>query len=92
MAKNPGTYTQNGVRGTMSAPFTKGMNSTSGGGEYGQNHAPFNKPQATGNGGIPTKFFDGMSATPAKTVSAGMSKPTASANPPVGQRRFKNPK
>ena len=92
MAKTPGTNIMGGVRGTMSPPFNKGMNSTSGGGEYGQNHAPFNKPQATGNGGIKTKFFDGMSATAAKTVNAGMSKPTASANPPVGQRRFKNPK
>ena len=95
MAKsNPGTYSENGVRCTMNAPFSKASSSRQGvgGGEYGANHAPFSKAQDTGNGGIPTKFYDGMSAKPADTVNAGMSKPTASANPPVGQRRFKNPK
>lgn len=94
MAKStPGTHTMGGVRGTMSPPFSKGMSTTGvGGGINGQNKAPFDKPQSMGGGSISTKFYDGMSATPAKTVSAGMSKPTASANPPVGQRRFKQPK
>lgn len=96
MASNrstPGTYTQNGVRCTMGAPFGKAASSRQGnGGQYGHNNGPFSKPQDTGNGGIPTKFYDGMSAKAASTVNAGMSKPTASANPSVGQRRFKNPK
>lgn len=93
MAKsNPGTYSSNGVRCTMNAPFSKATSPTSGSGEFGANHAPFDKPQSMGNGSIKTKFFDPMSAKPAGTVNAGMSKPTASANPPVGQRRFKNPK
>ena len=96
MAKStPGTYTDNGVRCTMNAPFSKAASSKQGvgGGEYGANHAPFSKAQDTGNGGIPTKFYDGMSAQKANTVNAGM-KGTAGANvtQPVGQRRFKNPK
>jgi hypothetical protein len=93
MAKTPGTNVMGGVRGTMSPPFNKGMSTTGvGGGMNGQNHAPFNKPQAMGGGSIPTKFYDGMSAKAATTVNAGMSKPTASTNPPVGTRRFKSPK
>lgn len=89
----PGTNMQNGVRGTMNAPFAKGLSQTSGGGEYGANHAPFSKPQDTGNGGMKTKFFDGLPARTASTVNAGM-KGTAGVNvtQPVGQRRFKNPK
>ena len=90
----PGTYTENGVVCTMGAPFKKaaGSRQGSGGGEYGSNHAPFNKPQGTGNGGIPTKFFDGMPSRPASTVNAGMTG-TAGANrtAAVGNRRFKNP-
>ena len=91
----PGTYTTNGVRCTMDAPFSKAAGSRTGSaGEYGANHAPFDKPQNTGNGGIPTKFFDtGMGASKATTVNAGMTG-TAGVNvtAPVGQRRFRNPK
>lgn len=93
MAKTPGTTTMGNVRSTMSPPFKSGMSTSgAGGGIHGHNKAPFDKPQSMGGGSIPTRFYDGMSATPAKTVNAGMSKPTASANPPVGQRRFKQPK
>jgi hypothetical protein len=97
MAKSsaPGTCMQNGVRGTMNAPFGKAMSSREGvgGGEYGKNKGPFDKPQSMGNGSIPTKFFDGMSATKATTVNAGMGG-TAGVNRTanVGARRFKNPK
>lgn len=90
----PGTYVDNGVRCTMNAPFDSAAHSRHGvgGGTYGQNKAPFDKPASVGAGDIPVKFYDGMAATAATTVNAGMSKPTASANPPVGQRRFTNPK
>jgi hypothetical protein len=90
----PGTYTTNGVECTLDAPFSKAENSRQGvgGGEYGANKAPFGKPQSMGGGGIPTKFFDGMSATKANTVNASMTG-TAGVNrtAPVGNRRFKNP-
>lgn len=90
----PGSYTENGVVCTMGAPFGKAKSSREGvgGGMYGANKAPFEKPQSMGNGGIPTKFFDSMSATPASTVNASMTG-TAGANrtAPVGNRRFKNP-
>lgn len=90
----PGTYTENGVNCTMNAPFGKAKSSREGvgGGQYGANKAPFDKGQSMGNGGIPTKFFDGMSGTAAKTVNASMTG-TAGVNrtAAVGNRRFKNP-
>lgn len=88
----PGTYSQRGVRCTMDAPMGGNVSPGSGGGIQGRNKAPFDKPQSMGNGGIPTKFFDGMSAKPAKTSNAGMSEPFAVATQNVGTRRFKNPK
>ncbi len=94
MAKStPGTYAQNGVRCTMNAPFSKATSPASGSGEMGKNHAPFDKPQSMGNGGIPTKFYETMPSKTAASVNAGM-KGTAGVNvtQPVGQRRFKNPK
>ncbi len=39
-----------------------------GGGTYGQNKGPFDAPQDMGNGGIPTKFFDGTSVGVASTM------------------------
>lgn len=95
MAKAPGTYSTNGVRGTMSAPFSKAQSSKSGsgGGIDGRNKAPFDKPQSMGNGTIPTRFFDGMSATAAQTQNAGMGGVAGiNRTQPVGQRRFKQPK
>lgn len=90
----PGTYTENGVVCTMGAPFGKAKSARegTGGGQYGANKAPFDKGQSMGNGGIPTKFFDGMSSAAAKTVNASMTG-TAGVNRtgPVGTRRFKNP-
>jgi len=90
----PGTYTENGVNCTMNAPFSKAASSRQGvgGGQYGSNKAPFDKPQSMGGGGIPTKFFDGMPSKTATTVNASMTG-TAGANrtAPVGNRRFKNP-
>lgn len=68
----PGTYETNGVRCTMDAPFPKaaGQKSGVGGGIDGRNKAPFDKPQSMGNGGIPTKFFDGMSSKAATRTPA----------------------
>ncbi len=89
----PGSYTENGVVCTMGAPFKKGMSgNASGPGVDGRNKAPFDKPQSMGNGGIPTRFFDGMSEKEANTVNASMTG-TAGANrtQAVGNRRFKNP-
>lgn len=94
MAKAPGTYVENGVRCTMGAPFSKATSQKAApGGMNGQNKAPFDKPQGMGGGSIPTRFFDAMPATAAKTVNAGM-KGTSGANvtQPVGTRRFKSPK
>lgn len=87
----PGSHTSQGVRGTMNPPFGKASGAREGsGGTYGHNTAPFDKGQSMGNGSIPTKFYDGMSAKAATTVSAGM-KGTAGANvtQKVGTRRFK---
>jgi len=90
----PGAYTENGVNCTMHAPFGKAKSARegSGGGQYGANKAPFDKGQSMGNGGIPTKFFDGMPTKEASTVNASMTG-TAGANrtQAVGNRRFKNP-
>lgn len=89
-----GSYTQNGVRCTMDAPFSKATSARQGvgGGQYDANKAPFDKAHSTGNGGIPVKFFDGMPTKAASTVNAAMTG-TAGANrtAPVGNRRFKNP-
>lgn len=94
-SKAPGTRTSNGVRSTMSSPFNAAARQRegAGGGTYGHNSAPFDKPQSMGNGSIPTKFMDGMKAKVAKTVNAGMTG-TAGANrtASVGTRRFRNPK
>jgi hypothetical protein len=53
----PGTYTKNGVRCTMDAPFSKGM----GKGEQVDNPDPtFNKPRTGGGNGLPTRVSDRM--------------------------------
>ena len=92
--KAPGTYNDNGVNCTMNPPFGKAAHSRegTGGGQYGANKAPFDKPQSMGGGGIPTKFYDSMSAKAAKTVNASMTG-TAGVNrtQKVGNRRFRNP-
>lgn len=91
----PGTYVQNGVVCTQGSPFDKAMHSRTGApGEYGANHAPFNKAQDMGSGGIPTKFFDSsMKATSAKsTSSAGASSTIGITKRNVGDRRFPNAK
>ena len=90
----PGTYTENGVVCTMGAPFSKAKSSREGvgGGQYDGNKAPFDARHSTGGGGIPLKFYDGMTAKSASTVNASMTG-TAGANrtAAVGNRRFKNP-
>ncbi len=65
---------KNPVRSQMggSAPSPMGV----GGGMYGRNKGPFDAPQDMGGGGIPTKFFDGMSDSVAKTMPT----PTQTAN------------
>lgn len=91
----PGTYTQNGVRCTMGAPFKDALGSRQGAdGIYGHNKAPFDKAANVGKHDIPTKFFDtSVPSQPAKTVNAGMTGTAgAKVTAPVGQRRFKNPK
>ncbi len=85
----PGTSTRRGVCSTMDNPFGKGVSTSAPGGMDGRNKAPFDKPQAMGGGGIPTKFFDPMTATLPKTVSAGMVAPPIGGTQNVGQRRFK---
>lgn len=92
----PGSYSQNGVRGTMDAPFDKSMSAKSGTGAGidGQNKAPFDKPQSMGGGGIPTRFFDtSMSAKSASgTSSAGASSLVGITKRNPTERRFKNAK
>lgn len=88
----PGTYRSNGVQCTMDPPFDKSAKSKTGTGAGidGHNRAPFDKPQDTGNGGIPTRFFDeGMGKATAKglgTVAGQVSPPKSSGN--VGKRRY----
>jgi hypothetical protein len=72
----------------MDAPFSK-ASVGGGGGVQNHNRAPFDKPKSMGNGGIPEKFYDAMSATPAKTVNAGGSAPSSHGQQSVTQRRFK---
>ncbi len=90
----PGTYVDNGVRCTLKPPFDKAANSKQGvgGGQYNANKAPFEKPAAMGGGGIPTKFFDGMSAKPAQTSNAGASSVIGITKRNPSERRFKNAK
>ena len=90
----PGSVSRHGVSGTMNAPFAKAAGSRQGvgGGQYGANKAPFSKPQDTGSGGIPTKFFDGTSAKVGSSVNAGRVSPPIGSTQAVGTRRFKNPR
>ena len=90
----PGAYVDNGVVCTQGSPFSKAKSSKEGqaGGEFDRNKAPFGHPHDTGNGGIPTKFFDGMSSKSARTIDTS----SAGASPIVGiskrnpsERRFK---
>lgn len=87
----PGTYTENGVVCTMGAPFKKaaGQREGVGGGIYDKNKAPFDKPHDTGSGGIPLKFFDGMSEKAATTSSAGASSVIGITKRNPSERRFK---
>ena len=64
----PGASKRNGVVMTLSAPFDKAAGSGRASGPS-RNQVPFDKPQATGTGGIPTQFFD--RTTP--TTKAGLS-------------------
>ena len=54
-----------------------------------QNKAPFEKPASMGGGGIPTKFFDGMSAKAATTSNAGASSVIGITKRNPSERRFK---
>jgi hypothetical protein len=86
-----GTYTENGVVCTMGAPFNKAARAKEGvgGGQYNANKAPFEKPASMGGGGIPTKFFDGMSAKAATTSNAGASSVIGITKRNPSERRFK---
>ena len=90
----PGSYSQNGVRCTMDAPFDKSASAKTGTGPGldGQNKAPFNKPQSMGGGSIPTRFFDtSMSAKPANgSSSAGASSVLGITKRNPSERRFKH--
>lgn len=96
MATKNGMNTRGGVRSTMNPPMgnkSLGRGPGVGGGMYGANKAPFDKAQDTGNGGISTKFFDGMptkTATTSNAGSASLKKPGATQA--VGTRRFSNPR
>lgn len=95
MATKNGMYTRGGVRSTMSSPCAgKGISGGEGvgGGRYGSIGAPFDKPQSTGNGGIPVKMMDGMTAKKATTSNAGASATVGVSSRAVGNRRFTNPK
>lgn len=88
-----GSFTAGGVRGTMKSPFGKATNDTRGsGGTYGRNKAPFDQPQGMGNGSIPTKFYEPITATAPRTMTAGQVSPPIGATQRVTERRFKNPK
>lgn len=92
MAMKNGTNVRGGVRSTMTPPMgnkSLGRGEGVGGGQYGANKAPFDKPQSMGNGGVATKFFDGMSSKAATSANAGtaaLKRPGATQN--VGTRRF----
>ncbi len=86
-----GSHTAGGVRGTMKAAFGKATNAKEGSaGTYGKNKAPFDKPQSMGGGSIPTKFYEGIKASPVRTATAGQVSPPIGATQNVGTRRFKN--
>lgn len=66
----PGTSKAHGVVSTLSSPFAKAAGAGRSSGPSA-NHAPFDTPQSTGGGGIPTQFFD--RTTP--TTKAGTQSP-----------------
>ena len=67
----PGAHKSHGVVSTLSSPFNKAAGAGRSSGPSA-NHAPFDKPQDTGNGGIPTQFFDRTTpTTKAGTASPG---------------------
>ncbi len=90
----PGAYVENGVVCTLGAPFDKAAKAKEGvgGGQYNANKAPFEKSASMGGGGIPTKFYDGMKATVAKTSDAGASSVIGITKRNPTERRFKNEK
>ena len=88
-SNSPGSTTSRGVCGTLDAPFGGNVSTAASGGMNGQNKAPFDKPQSMGGGGIPTRFFDAMSAKPASTTTAGQVSPPIGGTQDVGNRRFK---
>lgn len=56
---------------------------TPGGGQYGHNKPPFDKPQSMGNGGIPTKFFDtSVPAKPGRDTVSGNGIPASNIGGP----------
>lgn len=57
-----GTAVRHGVQGTLDAPFSKAAGAARSSGPSA-NTGPFNKPQDTGGGGIPTQFFDRSTPT-----------------------------
>lgn len=66
-----GTVKHNGICSTLNAPWGQAAGAGRSSGPSA-NHAPFDKPQDTGNGGIPTQFFDRTTpTTKAGTASPG---------------------
>lgn len=57
-----GTASHNNVVSTLMSPFNKAAGSARSSGPSA-NHAPFDRPQDTGTGGIPTQFFDRTTPT-----------------------------
>lgn len=87
----PGSYSKNGVNCTMNAPFAKAGSGRQG--SAGANHAPFDKPQSLGGGGIPMKFFDtSMPMKKATTSNAGASSLIGITKRNPSGRRFQNTK
>lgn len=70
----PGTARRHGVNMTLNAPFAKAAGAARSSGPSA-NHAPFDRPQSTGGGGIPTQFYDKTSgATATRTPPSGVVK------------------
>src|SRR5262245_56215511 len=84
----PGTYSTNGVRCTMDAPFSKPATQREGnGGVYGSNKAPFDKPQSAG--GIPPKFYDNLSASQGtRTPAPGQTGPSSQGQVRPGTKQY----
>ncbi len=89
-SSGPGSSTKGGVSSTMAAPFSGSPSKRTGvgGGRYGSIASPFDKPQDTGGGGIPTKMMDGMPVKVATRVTAGQVSPGMKVGQSIGTRRY----